>query len=198
MSEIVKANPDREMIFTINRDGSEVLIPVVAGHEKEELPDGTSRTIGKIGISIDISTRKTSGLESLKMAFVETKFITVLTLDFLGKLITGRMSSKLIGGPVLIAQMVGESAKTGFASLMSFTAFISINLGILNLLPFPVLDGGHILILLIEAVIRRKVSTRIRMAVQQAGSIILILFMIYITFNDLMRIEIIARIFGGD
>ena len=197
MSEIVKANPDREMIFTINRDGSEVLIPVVAGHEEEELPDGTSRTIGKIGISIDISTRKTSGLESLKMAFVETKFITVLTLDFLGKLITGRMSSKLIGGPVLIAQMVGESAKTGFASLMSFTAFISINLGILNLLPFPVLDGGHVLILLVETVVRRKLSVRLRLAVQQAGSIILILLMIYITFNDLMRFDIFSRIFGG-
>lgn len=197
MSEIVKVNPDREMIFTIKRDGSEVRIPVVAGHEEEELPDGTRRTIGKIGISIDISTRKAGGLESMKMAFVETKFITVLTLDFLGKLFTGRMSSKFIGGPVSIAQMAGESAKSGFASLMWFTAFISISIGILNLLPFPVLDGGHIFILLVETVVRRKLPMRFRLAVQQVGSIILILFMIYITFNDLMRFDIFSRIFGG-
>ena len=84
------------------------------------------------------------------------------------------------GNTEQVAQMVGESAKTGFSSLMSFTAFISINLGILNLMPFPVLDGGHILILLVETVVRRKLSMRFRLAVQQMGSIILILFMIQI------------------
>ncbi|MCD6307574.1 MAG: site-2 protease family protein, partial [Candidatus Latescibacteria bacterium] len=107
------------------------------------------------------------------------------------------ISPKLLGGPVLIAQVAGESAKSGLTTLLGFTAFISINLGVLNLLPFPVLDGGHITILLIETGIRRKFSTRIRMAIQQAGSIILLLFMIYITFNDLLRFDRIARIFGG-
>ena len=118
-------------------------------------------------------------------------------LNFFVKLVTGRMSPKLLGGPILIAQIAGESAKSGLASLMGFTAFISINLGVLNLLPFPVLDGGHITILLIETVIRRKFSVRVRMAIQQAGSIILLLFMIYITFNDILRFDKIARLFGG-
>ncbi len=197
MSEIVKNNPGSEMIFTIKRNGSDIRIPLVVGQSEEEMPDGTTKTTGKIGIAIDISTRKVGGFEAFKMAFVETKFITVHTIDFLGKLITGRMSSKLIGGPVLIAQIAGESAKSGFASLMGFAAFISINLGVLNLLPFPVLDGGHIFILLFEAVIRRKIPMRFRLAVQQAGSIILILLMIYITFNDLMRFNTFSRIFGG-
>ena len=117
-------------------------------------------------------------------------------LDFLGKLITGRTSAKLLGGPVMIAQMAGESAKSGFANLMGFTAFISINLGVLNLLPFPVLDGGHIFILLSEAIIRRKLSLRVRMAIQQAGSLALLLLMLYITFNDVMRVETVAKLFG--
>lgn len=198
MTEIIRANPDRKLMFTIERDGSEMRIPVMVEHVEEEMPDGTKKTIGRIGIYPRFSTLKMSGIESLRLALGKTKFIAVYTLDIFGKLVTGRLSSKLLGGPVLIAQMAGESAKSGFANLLFFTALLSINLGILNLLPFPVLDGGHILLLLIEAVTRRKVSTRIRMAVQQAGSIILILFMIYITFNDLMRIETIARIFGGD
>jgi regulator of sigma E protease len=136
-------------------------------------------------------------VESVVLSFDYTVFLATNMLDFFGKLITGRMSSKLLGGPVMIAQLAGESAKSGFTDLMGFTAFISINLGVLNLLPFPVLDGGHIFILFIESVIRRKVSPRLKMALQQAGSLVLLLLMLYITFNDVMRFETIANLFGG-
>ena len=97
----------------------------------------------------------------------------------------------------MIAQLAGESAKTGFSTLMGFTAFISINLGVLNLLPFPVLDGGHIAILLIESTTRRRLSTKARMAFQQAGTLFLLLLMLYITFNDIMRFDAISSIFGN-
>ncbi len=97
----------------------------------------------------------------------------------------------------MIAQMAGESARMGFSTLLGFTAFFSINLGILNLIPFPVLDGGHIFILLIEGIVRKKVSVKVKLALQQMGTVILLLFMLYITFNDVMRFETIARLFGG-
>ena len=142
-------------------------------------------------------TRKVGLIESSKLAVQYTFSLAGVMLDFFGKLITGRISAKLLGGPVMIAQMAGETAKTGFSSLMGFTAFISINLGVLNLLPFPVLDGGHILILLIESITRRKLSVKIKMRLQQAGSLVLLSLMLYITFNDFMRFDAISKLFGG-
>jgi len=198
MSSIVRSNPDREMIFTVQRNESVITLPVSIGHVTEDLPDGTRMTVGRIGVSLLEATRKVGLIESSKLAIQNTVFLSGLMLDFFGKLITGRMSAKLLGGPVMIAQMAGETAKTGFASLMGFTAFISINLGVLNLLPFPVLDGGHILILLVESIIRRKLSVKIKLRLQQAGSLVLLSLMLYITFNDFMRFETIAKIFGGN
>ena len=197
MSSIVQKYPNEEVIFTVRRDGQTLDIPVHLGEAQMELADGSSRTIGRAGILPHVETHKVGFTEAFGLGFGETKFVAVHTVDFFVKLVTGRMSSKLLGGPVLIAQMAGERARMGISSLLSFAAFISINLGVLNLLPFPVLDGGHIFILAAETVTRRKLSFKFRMAIQQVGSIVLILFMIYVTFNDLMRIDTISKLFGG-
>lgn len=197
MTEIIEKNPGRRMEFTVRRnDGIKQLSADIESKEEPQ-PDGSEKTVGKVGLAIRFTTKKVTPLEVVPLAFERTVYIAGQTLGFFGKLVTGRMSPKLIGGPVLIAQVAGESAKSGFATLFGFTAFISINLGVLNLLPFPVLDGGHIAILLIEGIIRRKLSVRFRMAMQQAGSIVLLLLMIYITFNDLLRFDTISRMFGG-
>lgn len=198
MSRIVRANPDREKVFTLLRDGAEIDIPVLIGHVAQDMPDGTRKTVGRIGVSLHVPTREVGLIESSLLAVKNTVFLATHMLDFLGKLITGRISSKLLGGPVMIAQMAGESAKSGVANLMAFTAFISINLGILNLMPFPVLDGGHIFILLSEAIIRRKLPVKVRFAIQQTGMLLLLSLMLYITFNDIMRFETIAKLFGGN
>jgi len=197
MTEIIEAHPEERMLFSVMRDGRTLEIPVTAGSETETDKEGGRKKVGKVGMAVRFSTKHVGGFGAVAMAFDRTSFIALKTLDFFGKLVTGRISPKLLGGPVLIAQVAGESAKSGLTTLLGFTAFISINLGVLNLLPFPVLDGGHIAILLFETGIRRKLSARIRMAIQQAGSIVLLLFMIYITFNDLLRLDRIARIFGG-
>ena len=197
MSTIVRANPDKEMTFTLLRDVKEVTLPIVIGHVSEDLPDGTKKIVGRIGVSLQASTRDVSLLESTRLAAGYTVFVATNVADFFVRLITGRMSTKLLGGPVMIAQMAGESARMGFSTLLGFTAFFSINLGILNLIPFPVLDGGHIFILLIEGIVRKKVSIKVKLALQQMGTVILLLFMLYITFNDVMRFETISKLFGG-
>ena len=197
MSDIVRGNPGHDMIFTVTRDGQPIELPVIIGSMTEDTPDGESSIVGKIGVYLFEPTKKVGLAESVVLSFDYTYFLATNMLDFFGKLVTGRMSSKLLGGPVMIAQLAGESAKSGFTDLMGFTAFISINLGVLNLLPFPVLDGGHIFILLIESTIRRKVSPKIKMALQQAGSLVLLLLMLYITFNDVMRFDTISNLFGG-
>lgn len=197
MTEIIERNPGNSMVFTVKRGDTMIDLPVTAGSEEEPQPDGSVKTVGKVGLAIRFQSKEVGFTESVTLASKRTVYVAGQTLSFFGKLVTGRMSPKLMGGPVLIAQVAGESAKSGWATLFGFTAFISINLGVLNLLPFPVLDGGHITILLIESVSRRKMSTKVRMAIQQTGSIVLLILMIYVTFNDLLRFDTIAKMFGG-
>ena len=111
-----------------------------------------------------------------------------LMVVIIAKLIKGDISTNTLGGPIMIAQMAGDSAKAGVGSLIFFIALISINLAIINLLPIPVLDGGHLLFFLIEAVKGSPVSIKVREVAQQVGLFILILLMILVFYNDITRI----------
>ena len=197
MRSVIEGYPDTRVTFTVRRNGALLTLPVEVGHTEREKPDGSSEVVGRVGYTPVIPIHEVGFAQAGVMAVDTTGTLIVRTLDFFIKLVTGRMSAKLLGGPVMIAQLAGESAKTGFSTLMGFTAFISINLGVLNLLPFPVLDGGHIAILLIESATRRRLSTKARMAFQQAGTLFLLLLMLYITFNDIMRFDAISSIFGN-
>jgi regulator of sigma E protease len=102
-------------------------------------------------------------------------------------MITGAVSPKNIGGPLMIAQVAGQQAQEGAASFLFFIALLSVNLGVLNLLPIPVLDGGHLFFFLMEWLIGRPVEIRYRERAQQIGVFILILIMIYAFYNDVTR-----------
>lgn len=111
-----------------------------------------------------------------------------LTLVFIQKLFSGHVSSSNIGGPITVVQIAGQAAQTDFASILSVLAFLSIQLGILNLLPIPILDGGHLFFYLFELVFRRPFSLRAREWAQQIGLILLILLMALAFYNDIVRI----------
>ena len=111
-----------------------------------------------------------------------------MTVTGLARLIKGTESVKTIGGPILIAQMAGHYAKKGIASLSFFIAIISITLAIINFIPIPVLDGGHLLFFFLEAVIGRPIGLKIREVAQQAGMFLLIMLMIFVFYNDIARI----------
>lgn len=196
MNRIVRANPGRELAFTIRRGGADQTYSITPAEESEALPDGTQERIGRIGVKLQMANREVGPVEAFTEAFEQTRYYVVNTFGFFIKLVSGQMSPKLLGGPVMIAELAGESARSGLATLLGFTAFISINLGVLNLLPFPVLDGGHIFIILVESVTRRKLSIRARTAIQQVGTIVLLFLMFYVTFNDVMRLDFITRLFG--
>jgi regulator of sigma E protease len=104
------------------------------------------------------------------------------------KAIQQKISAKDIGGPILIVQAASEQAKNGFESLLHFMAVISINLGILNLLPIPILDGGHLLFITLETVMRRPLETRHREIAQQVGLVILLCLMAFAFYNDIGRV----------
>jgi len=109
-------------------------------------------------------------------------------LKMIGKMILGEVSLKNITGPLTIADYAGQSAKTGLVSYLSFLAFISISLGVMNLLPIPVLDGGHLLYYSLEVLTGRPVSTRIWEMSQRAGLAVLLLLMVIAFYNDIVRL----------
>jgi regulator of sigma E protease len=120
---------------------------------------------------------------------VKTWDMTVLTAKGLWKLVTLELPLSNLGGPIQIAAEGERQRREGLGSLALFTAVISVNLAVLNLLPVPMLDGGHLLFFVIEAVLGRPVSLRKREAAQQLGLVLLLLLMVFAIYNDLVRID---------
>lgn len=127
-------------------------------------------------------------LSSIKYAF--TKFFSIMEQMFftVWYLITGKISLKLLSGPVGIFSIVGTAAKTGFVSVLSLLALISVNVGFINLLPIPAFDGGHILFLIIEKIKGSKVNPKVENTIHTIFFILLMALMLYITFNDILRL----------
>jgi regulator of sigma E protease len=142
-----------------------------------------------IGIisSREISSKELSIGQAVVMSVQKTYQIAELTFVSVVKMVQGRLSVKTLGGPIMIAQLAGEQAKEGLIEFLSLMAVISMNLAILNILPIPVLDGGHILFFTIELLIRRPVSIRVREVAQQAGLFVLLMLMILVFYNDITR-----------
>jgi regulator of sigma E protease len=129
-------------------------------------------------------------LGAVPAAFGKTWEMTTLTLRTLWKMITGKASIENLSGPISIAQYAGQSAAIGLASFLGFLAIVSISLGVLNLLPIPILDGGHLLYYLVELVTGKPVSEAAQIAGQRIGILILLVLMSLAFYNDL------ARLFG--
>ncbi len=139
-------------------------------------------------------------LQAISIGWQENLKLGRLTLSVLGRLVTFRLSYKTLGGPIRIAQASAAAAKTGLSSFLYFLAFLSLQLGVLNLLPFPVLDGGHILFIGIEKMIRRPLPMKIRLAAEQAGFVLLVSLMILVTLHDVQSLwgfgEILEKVRG--
>ncbi len=136
----------------------------------------------------DYTTRPMGLLRAAGAGVLQTWELARLTVVSIVKIITGSVSSKTLGGPLMIAKMAGQQAKAGATSLIAFIAFLSVSLAVLNFLPIPVLDGGHLLFFIIEAIIGKPVNARVREIAQQAGIFILILLMIFVFYNDVMQL----------
>lgn len=138
-----------------------------------------------IGIKPKVIERNV--IESVKAGFIETKSSIKQMLGFLGGIFKGKMSFKDVGGPVAIVKLSGEAARIGIWSLLFFAGFLSINLGIFNLIPFPALDGGWVVILLIEGISGKKIDQNKLGIINLIGFSLLIVFAILVTFKDVLR-----------
>lgn len=187
---LVRANPDKELTVKIKR--SEQNISVIL------TPQRTEDNVGKIGASVDVSNTimptdleaqlRYSPLPALGQAVLETWQFSSSTVKSLGGMLIGTVSSKNIGGPITIAQYAGASAERGVMSFISFLAMISISLGILNLLPIPVLDGGHLAMYFVEWLRGSPLSEQAQLQGQKVGIVLLLMLMFLAFFNDLSRL----------
>jgi regulator of sigma E protease len=196
MKNIISQCKGERLTIRVDRQGEILTVEIVPVLFSEENMIGEKVDSYRIGISspgIDIPeslriTMKRNPLKAFAEGVEQTYEITKLTLLSIGKLIKGTVSTKTLGGPIMIAEMAGQQAKEGFTNLLFFIAVLSINLAVLNFLPIPVLDGGHLLFFFIEAIIGRPVNTRMREIAQQAGIFILIMLMVFVFYNDITRI----------
>ncbi|MFO7576106.1 MAG: RIP metalloprotease RseP [Pelovirga sp.] len=136
----------------------------------------------------DLELKRFGFFSAVREGAKKTGELIELTLVFIQKLFTGNVSAKNIGGPITVVQIAGQAAQTDIAAILTVLAFISIQLGILNLLPIPILDGGHILFYLVELVTRRPLSLRAREISQQVGLAMLLMLMVLAFYNDIIRL----------
>ena len=155
---------------------------------KNLLGENIRRYVIGIGTAGETYSKELTLFEAVTESFRQTYAIVELMVVIVTKLLTGGISIDTVGGPIMIAQMAGDQAKAGISSLFQFIAVISVNLAVINLLPIPVLDGGHLLFFLIEAVMGRPVNLKVREIAQQVGMVILIMLMILVFYNDIVRL----------
>lgn len=190
MSELVKVNSDKTLLFVIDRAGKEMIIKIKPVLSETNNIFGEKVKTGLIGISPrgDVVKIRYNLFSSINNAFKKTYEITKLTIIGIIKIIEKVVPANNIGGPIMIFQMAHDTAKAGLTSLLAFTAVISINLAILNLLPIPVLDGGHLLFYFIEALIGKPVSIRVREIGQMIGLFLILALTFFAFYNDIIRI----------
>jgi regulator of sigma E protease len=183
-AERLRASPELRLAVQIQRGTETLTLDLVPARILED-----GKEIGRAGVGpAFLRTERYGVLDAWRPAVSETWSLTVFTLDSVGKLLTGRISTKNLSGPITIAKVAGATAKLGLKYYVTFIAMLSIMLGVLNLLPIPVLDGGHLLFFLIEMVKGSPVSERVQMLGYQVGFAILVGVMILALFNDISRI----------
>lgn len=183
--------------ITLMREGAlkHIWITPLIKEEKNIFGETIRRKV--IGIAPEFVEQKGTLTSAVSMGFYQTYNLTKLTVLGIIKLIEGTISPKNIGGPILIFKEASKRAQEGKSTFVSFVALISINLGVINLLPIPILDGGHIIFNLIEVITRRKVSHRAIDIAQKVGMVLLVLLMVFAFYNDLDRLFQFDRLIGG-
>ncbi len=179
--------PNTDISLIVLRNNIEIMMDITTKELTVPLNDGID-TIGVIGIIPELIYNDISIREALNIGVTRTISgfaMIIMSLKMLG---SGAASMSDLGGPIMIAQLAGETAEAGWIPFLTFMALISVNLAFLNILPIPGLDGGHIFIHLIEGIIRKPLSLKARITIQQIGMTFLLLLMVTVIFNDITRL----------
>lgn len=189
--ERVQASPGRELTLDVERDGEVFSLGITPGHKTSE-----GQSIGYIGAGAEAVNWPRSAMRDIRygpldaagQAVQRTGEMTLLTLGAIRKMLVGLISPSNLSGPITIARIAGDSARSGLEGFVSFLAYLSISLGVLNLLPIPMLDGGHLMFYLIEAVRGRPVSERVQDVGLRIGIALVGALMLMALYFDVMRL----------
>jgi len=183
-------------LFEVLRNGEMLRVTLTPALREQKNILGQTQKQYLIGISTtsteldktDRILRRLDFFGAVAESFRRTYFVAEISIMGIVKMINGSISRDNLGGPIMIAQIAGKQAKEGLDKFIQFIAFISINLAVLNFLPIPILDGGHLLFFACELVLRRPLSLRVREVAQQGGLFVLILLMAFVFYNDIARL----------
>lgn len=194
MTRLVRANPEKLLDFVVLRDGKEVSLKVMP----QGIKDNMGNRYGQIGISPDTSNikipdsyKKTvnySVVEAFGQAVKQTWDLSVMTIKAMGKMLSGLIGLDGLSGPITIAKVAGDSVAIGWQAVLSFMALVSVSLAVLNLLPIPVLDGGHIVYYTYELIVGKELPEKVQMIGLNIGLAIMFLFMVVAISNDITRL----------
>ncbi len=187
MVDIIHNSPGKKLHIFVKRNDNLFDVFVVP-EKKKMMVDDSIKEVGLIGIGIYTKFRKYGFMYSIKEAYSRTLYSAGMIIYFLKSLFTGHVSVRDVGGPVAIVQMTGQSMRWGLLSLLNFVALLSVNLFVVNLLPFPPSDGGYVLFFTLEKFIGKKRGLKTLKIMQQVGFVILFGLFILITFNDIIRV----------
>lgn len=189
--------PGRTLAITVDREGTPHTIDVVPATVDGKKPDGTPIKQGRIGVSPDRPTPVSVSLvEAARLGIRETYANIVQTITGIADIFGGRQSADQVGGPILMAEVTARVVELGWEPLLRWTALISANIGLLNLLPIPMLDGGHLVFYAVEAIRRRPLSQRVQEIGFQIGIAVVLMLVVFVNLNDLMRLGK-RWLFGG-
>ena len=193
MQRIVSASADDELSIAIDRDGREMTLTAVPDLKETETPFGKQR-IGLLGLQAsrgpdDLKLVKYGLFDSIRLGAMETWYVVERTFSYIGRLVVGRESADQLSGPIRIAQVSGQVATLGgTAGLVSLVAVLSVSIGLINLFPIPLLDGGHLLFYGIEALRGRPLSDRAQEIGFRIGLAIVVMLMLFATWNDIVHL----------
>jgi len=187
LSSTIQEKPNESINITYVREGKEISIDIYTTFRVFPI-DGKLDTLGMIGIAPELIYKPIGIIRASQLGVTSTVGGLGLVVLSIKLLISGQASVGDLGGPILIAQIAGETARAGIISLFGFMAIISCNLAFINFLPIPGLDGGHVFIILAESILRRKFTLKTRMIIQQIGMAFLLLLMATVMINDIGRL----------
>ncbi len=191
---IMALNMGDNIELLINRNDSLLKKQIMPEKFTEKDLLGNEVVSYKLGIITDhVTLEKQSIFTASKLAVSECYNLSLMTLKAMGQMIMGKRGAKELGGPIKIAQYSAKSAEQGFQSLLWFMALLSVNLGLINMLPIPILDGGHLLIYLVEAACGKKIASKIQNYGFQIGLILIIMLTIFVTLNDLNSLNLFGH-----
>lgn len=190
LADRIHTRADQEVTLTVERAGERFPMTLTPKASSQQGAVGQTVRVGLIGISPAEAYvyERLDPLTALLDATMRTATTSVKMVWVLVKIVDGAISPQTIGGPILMAQMTGEQVQQGFLNLIFFTALLSINLGVLNLLPIPILDGGHLCFFFIELLRGRPVSVKKRELAQRVGLVLLVALMVFAFYNDIFRL----------